>query len=416
MYHLTHWTAKSGIGLPGVTFIMSVHALRQLLNTYNHCILRHIPRITTKQFTDNQYILKHLAAILLLGVFLPACKKQAEKTQPTLERITESVYASGIIKSKNQYQVYATTIGLIQKILVKEGDLVKKGDPLFIVQNETSKLNAENAKLSADFADRNTTGDRLNELLGTIEAARSKMLNDSLLLQRQRGLWAQQIGSKVELEQRELAYTNSANNYEAAVFRYKDLKKQLGFAAAQSKKLLSISNTIAQDYTIRSQTDGRVYSISKELGEIVNTQTPVAIIGDAEQFVTELQIDEVDIVRIKKGQRVLLTLDSYKGQVFEAAIAKIDPIMNERSRTFTVEAEFTQKPPVLYPNLSAEANILIQSKEKALTIPRVYLVQDSLVILENKEQRKVVIGLKDYQKAEILSGLSGTETILKPEK
>ncbi len=328
--------------------------------------------------------------------------------------ITESAYASGIIKSKNQYQVFSTVGGLIQKIWVKEGERVKKGDALFVVQNETTRLQAENAKLSADFADWNTTGDRLNELKGAIETAKSKMLNDSVLLVRQRGLWAQQIGSKVELEQRELAFTTSANNYQAAVFRYNDLQKQLKFAAAQSQKLLSISTRIAQDYVIRSQSDGRVYSISREVGEILGTQSPVAVIGHADEFVAELQIDENDIARIQKGQRVLLTMDSYKGQVFEATVSRIGPFMNERSRTFTVEAEFTQKPPTLYPNLTTEANIVIREKSNALTIPRTYLLEDSLVILEDKTRRKVETGLKDYLKVEILGGLNANETILKP--
>ncbi|MBK7939626.1 MAG: HlyD family efflux transporter periplasmic adaptor subunit [Lewinellaceae bacterium] len=361
-------------------------------------------------------MLRYFTIILLAGLFLSACKKTPEKTQPVTEKISESVYASGIIKSKNQYQVFSTVSGLIQKILVKEGDVVKPGDILFVVQNETSRLNAENAKLASDFADRNTQGDRLNELKGAIETAESKMLNDSILLVRQRGLWAQQIGSKAELEQRELAYTSSANNYQAAVFRYRDLQKQLKFAAAQSQKLLSINKNIAQDYVIRSQTGGRVYSISKEEGEIVNTQSPLAVIGNADDFVVELQIDENDIVRVKKGQRILLTLNSYKGQVFEAEVSKIDPIMNERTRTFTMEAEFIKKPPVLYPNLTTEANIIIRVKEKTLTIPRAYLLEDSLVILENKSTRKVETGLKDYLKVEILSGLNANETILKPAK
>lgn len=353
---------------------------------------------------------------MCIGLFLPACKKKTEKTQPVTEPISESVYASGIIKSHGQYQVFSTVSGLIQQILVKEGDVVKKGDPLFIVQNEASKLNAENAKLSADFAYSNTQGDRLNELKGAIDLARSKMLNDSILLARQRGLWAQQIGSKVELEQRELAYSSSASNFQAAVFRFNDLQKQLKFAAAQSQKLLSISKTITQDYVVRSQTDGRVYSITKEVGEIVNAQSSVAIIGDAQTFIAELQIDENDIARIKKGLRVLLSMDSYKGQVFEAAVSKVDPIMNERTRTFTVEANFTKQPPVLYPNLTTEANIIIQSKEAALTIPRSYLIGDSMVVMANQEKRKVATGLKDYQKAEILSGLTASEIILKPAK
>lgn len=343
------------------------------------------------------------------------CSKQPEKTRPTVENITESVYASGVIKSKSQYQVYATVSGLIQQILVKEGDVVKKGDALFVVENETPRLNTENASLAADFAEWNRRGERLNELKTAIETAKSKMLNDSILLVRQRGLWAQKIGSQVELEQRELTYTTSVNNYQAALSRYTDLQKQLDFAAAQSEKLLSISKTAAQDYIVRSQTDGRVYSISKEAGEIVNPQSALAIIGASDDFVAELQIDESDISRIRTGQRVLLTLDSYKGEVFEAKISKIDPIMNERTRTFTVEAEFVKRPPVLYPNLTTEANVVIRTKENAVTIPRAWLVGDSLVILEDKSTRKVEIGLKDYQKVEILGGLGANETILKPE-
>jgi HlyD family secretion protein len=361
-------------------------------------------------------MLRYLTVFLFAAISIFACRRATSDTRPVIENISESVYASGRIKSKNQYQVYAAAGGLVRKILVNEGDVVKKGDPLFVIGNETSQLNVENAKLAADFADRNTTGDRLRELQGAIQTAESRMLNDSILLVRQRGLWAQQIGSKVELEQRELAYTASVNNYEAAVFRYRDLEQQLEFAAAQSKKLLSISRNIAQDYVIRSQTDGRVYSIARETGEIVGTQSPLAVVGDAADFVAELQVDENDIVRIQKGQRVLLTLDSYKGQVFEAVVSRIDPIMNEVSRTFSIEAEFTDRPPVLYPNLTTEANILIRVKENAMTIPRSYLVGDSLVIMENKEPRKVVTGLKDYLKVEITEGLNKDETILQPNQ
>lgn len=361
-------------------------------------------------------MLRNITILLLIGSLVWACKKQAEKTQPTMEKITESVYASGIIKSKNQYQVFATVNGLIQKILVEPGDVVKKGDALFVVLNEASKLNAENALLAADFANSNLQGNRLEELKSTIETAKGIMLHDSILLQRQRGLWAQQIGSKVELEQRELAYTAALSNYESAIFRFNDLKKQLKFAADQSKKQLAISRTITKDYVVRSQTDGRVYSIAKETGEMVGIQSPVAIIGDAEQFIAELQVDEFDISRIKTGQRVLLSLDSYKGQVFEAVVTKIDPYMNERSRTFTIEADFTRKPPVLYPNLTTEANVIILSKENAMTIPRSFLMNDSLVLLPNKETRKVATGLKDYQKVEIINGLHTGETILKPNK
>ena len=70
---------------------------------------------------------------------------------------------------------------------------------------------------------------------------------------------------------------------------------------------------------------------------------------------------------------------------------------------------------MLYPFLTAEANIVIQTKKDALTIPRQYLVDESFVLLENSEKRAVVTGLKDYEKVEIISGLSAGEYIIKPE-
>jgi HlyD family secretion protein len=343
-----------------------------------------------------------------------SCKHDNEKTSPTVQSISESVYASGIVKSKNQYQVYSTVSGLIQEILVSEGDVVKKGDPIMKLLNEPSKLNAINAKLSADYADLKVNADKLSEAKANTELAQSKMKNDSLLFERQRNLWMQGVGSKVDFEQRELAYKSSTTNYQSAHIRYDELRRQIEFASNQAKTNLKISTTLAGDYIIKSDVDGMVYKILKEKGEFANTLNPLAIVGDANEFMIEMKIDEYDISRIRVNQKVLLTMDSYKGHVFEAKIDKIEPLMNEQSRSFTVDAIFITKPPTLYPNLSLEANIVIQSKEKALTIPRSYLIGDSMVMLRKREMKKVLVGLKDYNRVEIESGLTANDVIYKP--
>ncbi|MBC5774700.1 efflux RND transporter periplasmic adaptor subunit [Pontibacter sp. KCTC 32443] len=352
--------------------------------------------------------------LFMLMLLLFSCQGKQEKTQPTVEDISESVYASGVVKSKNQYQVFPTVSGIIQQILVTEGDVVKKGDPLIKVDNEAARLSTENARIAAEYSSVSANREKLNELLETIDLARSRKQNDSLLLVRQRNLWAKQIGTQVELEQRELNYKNSVTAYRSAVLRYSDLKKQLNFAARQSQKNLQISQTMTGDYTVKSETNGKVYSVLKEQGEMVSPQVPVAVIGDANEFILELQVDEYDIARVKPGQRVLLNLDSYKGQVFEGKVYKINPAMNERTRSFTVEASFVSAPPALYPNLTTEANIIIQAKKNALTIPREYLLDGSYVLTEHKEKVPVTTGLKDYQKVEILDGLTKDDVLLKP--
>ncbi len=357
---------------------------------------------------------KYLPITILLMSAI-ACQNNDDKIKPSVESISESVYASGIIKSKNQYQVFASVNGLVENIFVSEGDTVRQGSPILSLVNETSKLNTENARLAADYADINSNTQKLNELKLAIDLARSKYQNDSLLFMRQQKLWNDKIGSKVELEQRELVYENSKTAFESSIIRYNDLKKTLNFNAEQSRNNLSISKTVESDFLVKSKINGKVYGLLKERGEMVNTQTPLAIIGDASEFILELQVDEYDIVKVKLGKNVFVTLDSYKGQVFEAVVTKINPLMNERSKTFTVEAEFTKQPPVLYPNLTLEATILIQTKEKALNIPRSYILQEEYVTKADGEKVKIKLGLKDYQKAEVLDGLSKDDEIIIPQ-
>ena len=357
---------------------------------------------------------KFLFSFLTLFLFIGSCKNSGEQAKPIEEKITESVYASGIIKSNNQYQVFSSVNGIITHVFVSEGDLVNKGQKLFRLKDVTARLSTESAQITAEYSSINANSDKLNQLKIDIEVAKDKMENDASLLARQKNLWEQGIGSRNELDQRKLAATVAAKAYNAAKLRYNDMVKQLSLQEKQSRKNLQISNVNTGDFIINSQVNGKVYSVLKENGEMVNTQSPVAIIGDASGFIIELQVDEYDITRVNVGQKILLSMDSYKGEVFDAVVTKIDPIMNEQTKSFKVEATFVQPPPTLYPNLTTEANIIIKVKEKALTIPRSYLVDDSYVILANDEKRKVLIGMKDYQKVEIVNGLTKNDVILKP--
>ena len=396
----------------------NIQILRKIPNYENFFYRLEIIKFLNQNEIRIKFInsMKFFFKIVLAVVILPACTSKEDQIQPSIENISESVYASGIVKSKNQYQVFSTVNGLIHEIIVKEGELVKKGDPIIGILNETSKLNTENAQLAADYARLSSNVNKLNELKINIDLNKSKVLNDSLLMVRQQNLWKEHIGARIELEQRELAYKNSYINYQASILKYDDLEKQLRFAEQQSQNNLKISVNLSLDYSIKSEIAGKVYRIYKKLGELVNTQSPLAIIGDANDFILELQIDEYDISRIKTGQKILLSMDSYKGELFEAKVERINPIMDERSRAFTIEAIFVTRPNTLYPNLTSEANIIIQKKENAITIPRNYLIDETFVQMKNKEKRKITTGLKDYEKVEILDGITSSDIIIKPGK
>ncbi len=358
--------------------------------------------------------MKKLLIYISASLILFACGKKPESTLPTIETITESVYASGSVESIDQYQVFASVNGIISSVNVAEGDVVDAKTKLFSIFNESSRINRENAELNAEFSDINSNNSKLNDLKLAIELAKNKMLNDSISFSRQKILYSKEAISSSQLEQSELVYQSSKTNYLSNQLKYIDLKKQLNLTDKQSKNNVKLTQELENDFFITSDIKGRVYSILKKKGEMVNTQTPLAIIGDAKAFKIVMEVDEYDIIKIKKGLKIVVSLDSYKGQTFEAVVAKIDPIMNERSKTFTIEAAFIIQPPVLYPNLTLEANIVIKTKQNILTIPRKYLINDQYVVLENGEKKYIKIGLKDYEKVEVISGIAKTDKIIIP--
>jgi multidrug efflux pump subunit AcrA (membrane-fusion protein) len=344
-----------------------------------------------------------------------SCTRKKAAIQPQVQSITESVYASGFIKSKNQYEVFGVYNGVIEKIFVSEGMHVKKGDLIFQLDPKNLKIATENARLTSTASDYKINADQLQDAKNMIELSEKKRANDSLLFIRQKNLWQQNIGSKIAFEQKELNYENAKVNLATARIHYQNLKRQLQLASDQSKNNLEIAQILEDNSVIKSEVNGIVYSINKEIGEFINGTEPAAVIG-ADDFIIELNIDELDIVKIKKGQQVFIRMDSYKAAIFTAKIIGIDPIMNIRTRSFKAEAVFIQKPTKLFPNLTVEGNILIHTKENAVTIPRNYLVNDSLVQLKGGVLQKVEIGLMDYDFVEIKSGLSKTTLIELPEE
>jgi multidrug efflux pump subunit AcrA (membrane-fusion protein) len=123
-------------------------------------------------------------------------------------------------------------------------------------------------------------------------------------------------------------------------------------------------------------------------------------------------IDEVDITKIELNQVILITLDAYEKEVFEAKISKIYPTKNERTQTFKIEGVFTNRPKKLYPGLTGEANIVINTKNNVITVPNEYINENS-ELKTDKGLIKVVTGIKNLERIEIVSGIDSSTLIYK---
>jgi HlyD family secretion protein len=344
--------------------------------------------------------------LLYFLLLMLACKGKQQPINPVVSAITESVYVSGVVKSEAQYQAFANVNGTIQRIYLQEGAAVKKGTPILVITNDLQQLNTQNAQLAAQYASISNNQGKIEDAKNLIVIQKRKMDNDSLLWVRQQNIWQNNGGTKVELEQRQLGFESAKVDYQSALLQFDELNRQLAFADSQARKNLQISQKMASDFILKSEVDGVLYQLYKKEGEAVTSQTPLALLGGKSKFILEMQVDEYDIFKVKPGQLVLVNFDSYKGRVFQAKVSSISPMMNEATKTFLVEAVFTDAPQRLYPFISFEANIVIQSKTKGLLIPISYLLNDSTVLKSNGKMVRVRTGLKDYKMVEILDGLS----------
>ncbi|MFD2542269.1 efflux RND transporter periplasmic adaptor subunit [Lacinutrix gracilariae] len=354
--------------------------------------------------------------LIIIFILVLSCNKTSDKILPTEQNLTESVYSSATIQPDSLYQAYAIVAGILEKNVVEEGTLVKKGQAISQIINNTPVLNTKNAKLSLELAKENYQGSAtiLSGIKDEIEAAKLKYKNDSIHFFRQQNLWNQNIGSKAEFDAKELNYKLSKNNLTLLKNKYNQTKNQLNTSLKQAYNNYQTSLISTKDFTVKSAINGKVYALYKETGELVNTMEPIASIGSAGTFIIELLVDEVDIVKITQNQEVLITLDAYSGEVLQGKVSKIYPKKDTRNQTFKVEAVFINPPEIIYPGLSGEANIVISKKEKVLTIPKNYLINNNQVKTD-QGLTTITTGLENMEFIEVISGITKDTYIYKPE-
>ncbi len=354
--------------------------------------------------------------IFFLSALIWTCSNNDESIYPEKRDITESVYSSVTVQPDSLYDAFSAVAGIIEKVLVEEGDVVKRGQPLIQIINSTPKLNTENARLALDLAKDNYEGQAaiLEGIQDEINAATLRYKNDSINFFRQKNLWEQNIGSKIDYDTKRLNYELSENSLKLLQSRYDRTKNELATALQQAENNYRASLINTSDFTVESKIEGKIYAIEKNQGELVTTLQSLAKVGSETDFILELQVDEVDIVKVSQDQKILVTLDAYENQVFEGKVTKILPNKNIRNQTFIVEGVLNEPPDVLYPGLSGESNIIIGQREAVLTIPREYLI-DGQQVKTADGLVKVELGIGNLDLVEVLSGIDENTAIYKPD-
>lgn len=363
-------------------------------------------------------VLMQRLQFLFFALFLVCCK-QATQIHPQRRNIVEAVYASGKIMARNEYTLYALSSGTVVKKLATDGDLVDKNQVLYVIDHDASAARLDAAQSSFDNAKSNLSSSSrvLSDYRLQMENAEAKYKNDSLELMRLNNLIKENIGTQSAVDH---AMTNaqiSLNQKKAAEEKYFAMKNDLEVGLQNARSMVAGAKSELGNYFIRSQANGILFQALKEQGEAVRANEPVAVLGDKDERLIRLFVDQQDINRLKPGQEVLLKTDVTANNIFKARVSRIYPLMNEVDQTFRVDATFEDSTQYPFIHSSVEANIIIQRKNSVLVIPRNTLVsEDHVTILENGKQRSIQVrlGIQTLDEAEVLDGLSENSTIVIP--
>jgi HlyD family secretion protein len=289
--------------------------------------------------------------------------------------------------------------GQISELPYKEGNYVRKGAILLKVWNDDLRAEILHAKNAIAAAKDRASASCLQADLAIRKAERSKRLLNSKAISQE-------------------AYDQSIT--EAQMHNAECKAAQANVKVAFSD--LNVTKARLERTVLYAPFDGVIAQINGELNEYVTpsppgilTPTIVDLIEPGCFYVT-VPIDEVDAPKVKKGMPVRITLDAWRGRVFEGVVRRIGSYIidyEKQARTVDIELDFNNKKDLddLLVGYSADADVILETNKDVLRIPSEALEDDTHVLLFNPvtsklEKKPIKKGLNNWSYTEILEGLN----------
>jgi HlyD family secretion protein len=336
-------------------------------------------------------------AMLFLGGTL-ACKKPQAQMVGTMVRVERralqsTVTASGTVRPQvgADVKVGPRVSGLLKRLYVKVGDTVKAGQVLAELEHEDLDAAVRDAEAA-------------------VSEARARLELDRAVLARREGLAKDGIVSAEDLD---VARKNVA----------------VDEAALQGAESRLASACIVRGYaTVSAPISGTVTAISTQEGETVAASFAVptfVTIVDLSRLQVEAYVDEVDIGRVKVGQKATFTVDAAPSETFEGEIQALVPqaIVRNNVVNYAVLVSIAKGPAgVLRPEMTATISIETGERREALVVPAGAVQYDAqgsaFVTVTEKgkpQKRTVVCGSQSGGEIPVKEGLAEGEEVLLPQ-
>lgn len=276
-----------------------------------------------------------LVALVFIGVvgfnqFIAQKKAEFAQNMPEKESLvtvmqvqsqewTPAIEAVGYVRPNQGAMLSAQINGTVNRILVKSGDVVKKGQ--LLVELDSSVEQA------------------------SLRAMEAQLPNLQANYNRYRNLIASNSASKAEVDNAQSAYNQLVANIES----------------------LKASIKRRQIY---APFDGEAGIVKINVGQYINVGTEIVRVEDRSKMKVSFTLPQTDLERVSVGQKVTVTADAVLGQTFNAKISAIDPAVNKATGLVDLEAVVEGREQ-LYSGMFARLRIALPTKVGQVVVPQI---------------------------------------------
>lgn len=322
--------------------------------------------------------------------------------QPKTDTIRQFVVATGKVEPRDEVLIKPQISGIVSEVRKEAGQAVRKGDIIATVKviPEMGQLNSAESRVT----------------VAEITLAQTRREHD-----RTEALYDKGVVSKEEFEQSRTALDKALEEMQNARDNLEIVQNGI------TSRYKELSNT-----QIRSTIDGMILDVPIKVGNSViqantfNDGTTIATVADMTNMLFQGKIDETDVGKLHDGMPVKLTIGAMQNVELDALLEYVAPKATEDNGVVMFEVKAAVQVPddiFIRAGYSANANIMIQSREGILTLPESTIEFEGdktyvhvLTGTEDAdpqafEKREVQIGLSDGINIEITNGVTAEDKV-----
>jgi RND family efflux transporter MFP subunit len=348
-------------------------------------------------FMTSRMSIRHSIPVALLLIFILAavsgCGKKTETADSrskdvkgltalaSLETIPRLVTATGSLQAERSVMVSTRMMGWVNKVHVRAGQTVSKGD--LLVSIDDSDLRAKKSQAEA----------------GIVEAT-AVLANAQKMAERFEKLYAEKSVSKQQLDDVLTGRDRAAAGLKMAEAGLTEVNVHLSYL------------------NVTAPVDGLVSRKMIEEGDMANPGMPLVALESSGAMKVVAHLGEKDVSSVKLGDMVTIDVTSIDDAVFTAPLDKIVPAANPGSRTYDIEIILAEPDARLRSGMFARVSVPVGAREGVLLPPDAVIERGQLtgvwIVHEDgtAHLRWVRLGLPVGDSVEVLSGLAGNETLV----